>query len=178
MTPRQQALYWREWARLRDMLITRGKCQGQIEDYRHELTRRALGVAKSSKAFTNSDLDKVLARLRAECDPANLEAQLDLQESPERRRAYLLARCDEVCGLMWSRGGDDRLTHEEARQGYIRGTARKVCGHELEACTDAEIAKVLGCLEARLKRLRAQVAERAAAAGWQGGEIDGSGNPF
>lgn len=175
MTPRQSALYWREWARLRDQLQSRGKSLGQVDDYRHELTRRALGVAKSSKHFTNSDLDKVLARIRAECDPANLEAQLAIQESPDRRRAYLLASCDECCSRMWSHGNDSRLVKLEAREGYIRGTARNVCKKELEACSDAELAKVLGCLQARLKRLVAECAESTAAAGYV---PPTDGNPF
>jgi hypothetical protein len=177
VTPRQSALYWREWARLRDVLRARSKSMSQIEDYRHDLTRRALGVAKSSKDFTNADLDKVLARLRAEIDPADLDAQLALQESPDRRRVYLLERCEEVCGAMWSHGADSRLLHLEARQGYIRGTARNVCKKELEDCTDAEIGKVLGCLQARLKRLKAECAERARAAGYVAPQ-EAEPNPF
>lgn len=168
-------LYWREWARLRYMLRSRGKSFTQIDDYRHALTRRALGVEKSSKLFTNSDLDKVLARIRAECAPDNLDEQLKIQESPERRRAYLLERCDEVCGAMWSRGNDSRMLKSEARQGYIRGTARNVCKKDLDDCTDAEIAKVLGCLEARLKRLVAACAEKCREAGYKG---EDEGNPF
>lgn len=166
MTPRQSAMFWSEWGKLRDVLRAKGKSLCQIEDYRHALTRRALGVDKSSKAFTNADLDKVLARIKAEREPANLDAQLALQESPEKRRAYLLARADEVCSLMWSDGGDSRLMRPEQRDGYIRGTARNVINKDLEDCTDAEIGKVIGCLEARLQRLRAEGAERARAAGY------------
>ena len=175
MTPRQSALYWREWSRLRDMLRTRGKSLVQIDDYRHELARRALGVAKSSKVFTNADLDKVLARIRGEVDPANLAAQLDLQESPDRRRAYLLERCDECCSEMWSHGNDSRLMKPEARQGYIRGTARAVIKKELDDCTDVEIGKVLGCLEARRRRLVEECKAKALAAGFK--EED-DGDPF
>jgi hypothetical protein len=180
MTPRQSALYWREWARLRDVLRSKGKPFGQVEDYRHALTRRALGHDKSSKHFTNSDLDKVLARLRAEIDPADLDAQLALQESPDRRRAYLLERCDEVCSQMWSHGNDPRLVKPEARDGYVRGTARNVIKKELEDCTDAELGKVIGCLEARLRRLVADCAERARAAGYvpPAEKVEDGGNPF
>ena len=173
-------MYWAEWSRLRDMLRSRGKSLTQVEDYRHALTRRALGVDKSSKLFTNSDLDKVLARLRAEIDPADLDAQLALQESPDRRRAYILERCDECCAEMWSHGNDSRMMKAEARQGYIRGTARAVIKRELDACTDADLGKVLGCLEARLKRLKAEVAAKIAAA--RGAELvpadEEDGNPF
>lgn len=175
MTSAQNALYWREWARVRDMLRTRGKSVGQSEDYRHELTRRALGVAKSSRDFTNAEFDKVLARLRAEADPANLEAQLAVQESPERRRGFLLQKAEETCYAMWSHGGDTRLMREEARDGYIEGTARRVIGREIAACSDAEIAKVVGCLEARLKRLVARAAERQNS---PAPAAEDSGNPF
>ena len=168
-------MYWAEWARLREVLAAKGKSGTQIEDYRHTITRRALGVDKSSRAFTNADLDKVLARIKAEREPANLDAQLALQESPERRRAYLLARADEVCTLMWNDGGDARLMRSEQREGYIRGTARNVIHKELDDCTDAELGKVIGCLEARLQRLRADCAERARAAA---GAADDDGDPF
>src|SRR4051812_46683499 len=105
MNSRQSAMYWAEWAKLRDVLRGKGKSSVQIEDYRHALTRRALGLDKSSKDFTNADLDKVLARIKAESEPGNLDAQIAIQESPEKRRAYLLDRCDECCHEMWSHGG-------------------------------------------------------------------------
>lgn len=157
MSPRQSAMYWAEWARLRDMLRARGHTVAQVEEYRHNLTRRALGVLKSSKDFTNADFDRVLARLKAESDPANLDAQLSLQDSPDRRRAYLLHRLSECCAELFTVGGDERLREPAAREGYIRGTARNVCKHELEQCTDADLGKVLGCLEARLRRLVAKL---------------------
>lgn len=166
MNPRQNAMYWAEWAKLRDVLRAKGKSLSQIEDYRHELTVRALGAAKSSKKFTNVDLDRVLARIRAEREPGNLDAQLALQESPEKRRAYLLARCDECCSEMWSQGSDTRLIKSDSRARYIAGTARNVIGKEIADCTAEEISKVLGCLEARLRRLLANKPV----------EIDG--NPF
>jgi hypothetical protein len=176
-------MYWAEWGQLRDVLRARGKSGAQIEDYRHALTRRALGAAKSSKSFTNADLDKVLARIKAEREPGNLDAQLALQESPERRRAYLLAKADEVCGRMWSHGGDLRLSSPEAREGYIRSTARNVCHREIADCSDAELGKVIGCLEARLRRLEAEIAERKQAAGYlapvaAAAGADDDGDPF
>ena len=152
-------MYWAEWAKLRDVLREKGKSYQQIEDYRHALTRRAIGADKSSKLFTNRDLDAVLARIKAEREPGNLDAQIALQESPDKRRAFLLTRCDECCGEMFSHGGDLRMAKSEIRAGYIRGTARNVIKKEIDDCTDAEIAKVLGCLEARLVRLKKKCAE-------------------
>ena len=180
MNPRQNAMYWAEWAKLRDALRAKGKSVTQIEHYRHELTVRALGVEKSSKKFTNVDLDKVLARIRAEREPGNLDAQLAIQESPEKRRAYLLARCDECCGEMWSRGNDNRLLKPEMRLRYVAGTARNVIGKELEDCSAEEIAKVLGCLEARLRRLIARGDAKVAAARANPVSVrpQDDGNPF
>lgn len=149
-------MYWGEWARLRDVLVSRGKTHTQVEEHRHALTVRALGVAKSSKAFSNADLDRVLARIRAEREPANLDAQLALEDSPEKRRAYLLDRLDRACWAMYADGGDNRMAQPETRLRYIAGTARNVIGKDPDDCTDAELGKVLGCLEARVARLQAK----------------------
>lgn len=157
-------MYWGEWARLRDVLVAKGKTHAQVEEHRHALTVRALGVPKSSKAFSNSDLDRVLARIRAEREPSNLDAQLALQDSPEKRRAYLLDRLDRACWAMYAEGGDFRMAQPETRSRYVAGTARKVIGKEPADCSDAELGKVLGCLETRAARL---VARRAS-----------EGNPF
>lgn len=159
-------MYWAEWAKLRDVLRAKGKSVTQMEDYRHELT--------------NVDLDKVLARIRAEREPGNLDAQLALQESPEKRRAYLLARCDECCGEMWSSGNDNRLLNPEMRSRYVAGTARNVIGKELVDCSAEEIAKVLGCLEARLRRLIARGDAKVAAARADAVSVrqQADGNPF
>lgn len=172
MNLRQQAMYWAEWGRLRDVLKARGKSWAEIEEHRRKVTRRALGIEKSSKLFTNADLDLVLARIRSELEPDNLDAQLALQENPEKRRDGLLKRCDQCCDRMWSLGCDMRMMHRESRDGYVRGTARNVIGKPLEKCNEVELAKILGCLEARLKRLVERVKERHAAA------ARNSGNPF
>lgn len=170
MNFRQSAMYWAEWGKLRDVLREKGKSSAQIEDYRHALTRRALGIDKSSKVFTNADLDKVLARIKAEREPGDLDAQIAIQESPDKRREFLLDRCDECCSEMFSHGGDLRMRDPRARAGYVAGTARNVIKKEIDDCSAEETAKVLGCLEARLKRLKAE--NGAAAAGLE------ESNPF
>jgi hypothetical protein len=146
MTQRQQSMYWAEWARLRDVLRSRGQSLAQVEEHRHELHRRALGVAKSSKAFTNSDLDKVLARIRAEIDPANLDAQLALQDSPDRRRERLeanLCRLAEACGI---EGGPNGIA------GYFK---RFLNGRPMAALDERDLQKLAGILARRAKRLGA-----------------------
>ncbi len=167
-------MYWAEWSKLRDMLQAKGKSLGQCDDYRHALTRRAIGMDKSSTKFTNVELDRVLARIRAEREPSNLDAQIALQESPEKRRAFLLERCDWCCSVMWSRGNDSRMLKPEARQGYIAGTARNLIKKEIAECSAEEIAKVLGVLEARRVRLETKAAGPVRATV----QAEDDGNPF
>lgn len=57
MSPSQKALYWREWGRVRQACL---KHDLPIPE-RHSLHARALGHDRSSKDFTNDDLDQVLA---------------------------------------------------------------------------------------------------------------------
>jgi hypothetical protein len=66
MTPAQTKRYWREWSRVRKILIELGEFSKEDADaHRHEIHRQALGSDKSSKAFTNRDLDKIFAAFRA-----------------------------------------------------------------------------------------------------------------
>ena len=181
MNPAQSAKYWAEFGKLRDVLRAQGKSSSEIEEHRHALTRRALGVQKSSKHFTNGDLDKVLARIAAEREPSNLDAQLALQDSPEKRRRALLLRCHAACDRMWSHGNDSRMVSEVAQLGYIRGTARNVIKKELDDCTPEDLAKVLGCLIARCTRLEKEVAGQIATARAEAGlqpKISDDENPF
>jgi hypothetical protein len=76
MTPLQIRWYWREWAAVR---------RAQPDADRHALHIAALGVDKSSKRFTNRDLDKVIAEFRAISQPNNINAQVrQLSQSATR----------------------------------------------------------------------------------------------
>ena len=88
MTPRQRALYFREWGRVRATC----RQQGFPVPDRHGLHVKALGLDKSSKDFTNEDLDRVLAEFRAISQPDNLDAQLRQQDMPRRRLLYTIGR--------------------------------------------------------------------------------------
>lgn len=81
MTPLQRSLYWREW-------------QAVLRVYpdadRHELHVQSLGVDKSSNAFTNEDLDKVLATFRAISRPDDFGAQFRQVQQPLTRALYAL----------------------------------------------------------------------------------------
>jgi hypothetical protein len=66
------------------------KTHGLPEPDRHELHREALGEDKSSKAFTNRDLDLVLAEFRGVYDPDNLAPQMGPAEQRRRRMLWLI----------------------------------------------------------------------------------------
>ena len=60
MTPAQKSRYWRDWSKIRKMLVEMGDFSKEDADAeRHEIHRRALGRDKSSKDFTNRDLDAI-----------------------------------------------------------------------------------------------------------------------
>ena len=66
MTAKQKALYWRQWAAVRKVLIDLGGYSAADADAeRGRIAAEALGGEKSSTAFTNRDLDKVLDAFRA-----------------------------------------------------------------------------------------------------------------
>lgn len=61
MTPKQRSLYFRAWSRVKQALTTLGEFSpAEAEAQRHEYHIAALGADKSSNAFTNADLDRVL----------------------------------------------------------------------------------------------------------------------
>jgi hypothetical protein len=78
MTQKQKDLYFVEW--------TRAKKAGQLkESDRHALHIQALGEDKSSKDFSNADLDKVLGAFRAISRPTSLNSQIRQIEQPQTR---------------------------------------------------------------------------------------------
>lgn len=88
MTERQQKWYWREWA------AVKRACEAAYHPVpdRHDLHRQALGEDKSSKEFTNDDLDDVIAEFKAYSEPANLQEQLRLQNGRRLRRIYRIKK--------------------------------------------------------------------------------------
>lgn len=118
------------------------------------LKLRTIGRVCSSKAFSQGDLDAMLAAFQAEIAPGDFNAQMRQQDQPDTRRAALLARCDAACVAMADRScGEYQFSRPETRARYIAGVAKKLCGQWPEACTEAELGKVAGVLEARVKQL-------------------------
>ena len=66
MTANQKALYFRTWSAVRKVLIELGGYSvADADAERSKIAAEALGSAKSSTAFTNTDLDQVLDAFRA-----------------------------------------------------------------------------------------------------------------
>jgi hypothetical protein len=88
MTPKQKAWYWREWQAVR---------KACPDADRHALHTAALGRDKSSKLFTNRDLDQVIAQFRSISDPNGLNAQLRQLDQPRTRLVYSIQEYARAC---------------------------------------------------------------------------------
>lgn len=116
----QMGLYWAEF---NDAWQARLRCGGRPasrEAWRKQLHVRAgcvdrAGQPKSSKAFTNLDLDRFVGVCRAWYKGGDLQAQLDIEEQPIRRA---LAACEVFLAAM--------EVGEEARGAYVAGVYRNL----------------------------------------------------
>lgn len=115
MTSAQTKLYWREWSAAK-------KAGALADPDRYELHEEALGEHKSSKDFTNDDLDKVLAAFRAISKPTDLNAQIHAQQQPRERLLYgisaaaPLAYIERVMEDRFAHTDLDRLSLDELKQ--------------------------------------------------------------
>ena len=151
MTAAQTMLYFREWGRVRDVRKSAGLPCGDIE--RHTLHKRALGVAKSSKDFTNADLDKVLAAMRAITQPGDLTAQLRALDQPELRIHEAHKACLALLTDLGIGAGEDMTRAEWLRQSYLDGIVSRITrGQKLNYSTlsDREANHILHTLQRRL----------------------------
>lgn len=157
MNAAQTAKYFFEWGRAREFFLGRGYSHAEADEQRHALHRKALGRDKSSKEFTNGDLDAVLAAFRAVWDGGNLDAQLDLGEMEARRKSGAIARL----GALAPHAVDQ--AHLGTR--YVQGIADKMFGtHQYQQLTSAQLARLEGVVLRRLKqRLSAERVERLVA---------------
>lgn len=146
MTPAQTAKYFWEWGRAREYYLRKGMSQGEADRQRHVLHAKALGRDKSSKLFTNSDLDKVIAVFRAVWDDANFDAQMRQQDQPDRRAAAVLAQIYAILPYIGVNAG------LETR--YLGGICKRLFGtHSIYHISDAQLYKLFGVLCARVKKL-------------------------
>lgn len=133
MTPKQDALYWREWSKVR---------KAQPDADRHALHVRALGDDKSHKDFSNKEFDQVLAEFRAITAPADVAAQLrQLAQSKTR--------------LIWS-------IRQKAPEAYWTTIAIDRFGtDDLADLSESQLTQLRNTLAARQNSLRKRVAQPA-----------------
>lgn len=156
MTGAQHQKYFWEWGRCRDFYRSKGLSAAQADAKRHELHVKALGRDKSSKSFTNAELDKVLAAFRSIFDASSLDAQMDIQEQPERRRAAMEARIMKA-GRAFLQGNDNSHTEWKIIN-YVGGICAKLSIERRWPMLDEQaMAKVMGIMERRA----AQVARKS-----------------
>lgn len=95
----------------------------------------------SSKAFTNAQLDRVLAKLRSFSAMDNLAAQL----RPEADSAARVARAQNDCraAIVVLTGAGASETH---RENYLADMARRICRCEFSDLNEAQILKLRGVL--------------------------------
>jgi len=147
MTSQQTAMYFAEFGKLREQLRARGWSPTKIEQHRHALTKKALGVDKSSKDFTNAELDKVLAVISAEAAPADFNAQMRIQESPEKRLSLLLNRVRVLSRNVGLKEGLESV--------YVDGIARRMFGvRGYENLPERALQQIEGILRRRLRQLK------------------------
>lgn len=148
MSPAQTNLYWRKWSACKRALAKLGR---PFDDSaRHALHAQALGRPKSSKEFTNRDLDKVLAAFASFAAPSDLRAQMRAQEQPTVRREKLQADCRSIVAqLPKVQAAEEPAAYVES---YLDSVARSVAGVVFADLDERDLSKLLGILRHRLKR--------------------------
>lgn len=171
MTPAQTALYFYQWGLARDWFLAQGLDSKQVDAKRHALHVKALGRDKSSKDFTNADLDKVIAAFKAVHDGGNLDAQLAQLDQPEKRREMLTSRL-MAAGAKFITG--ESKDHVEWKViAYAGGIVTKLGEERRWPIPDLGLlAKVMGIMERRAAQVtnKARAEEKVKA-------VEG-GNPF
>ena len=156
MTPKQESLYWREWAAVRrvDPEADRHALHARAEVRRHGLV--TIGAPQSHKVFDNDDFSGVLALFRSISQPTQIAPQLRHVDEHRRR-------------LIWK---IEQLAPEAYRAVILRD---RFAGKVLADLSDEDLKQMLYTLSARANAQRkiARQPEPALAA------ADGSGNnPF
>lgn len=153
MTPKQESLYWREWAAVR---------AAWPEADRHELHLRALGADKSHKTFTNLEFDKVLAEFRSLSRPADLAAQLR-QLGQAKKRLLWKITVEQVALLTVLMDGASEFDRRAAAEHYIcsvmlarfhTADIQDLSEHRPTPDVDSQLEMLRNTLDARINDLR------------------------
>jgi hypothetical protein len=156
MTPRQLALHWFLWGQVREGLIEDQRmAPARADEFRHVLYRKACGADLSVsgtkwRSITNAQFDKIKAVFLAYIAPADLLAQIEQEEQPDRRKALISANAEQ---LFREVGG--RFEPGLFAPAIDRYLVRRVFGNTAswERLTDQDCAIVVGILYRRKKQL-------------------------
>ena len=130
MTDKQRIYYFR-------MVSDATKAAGisgtkEREDFRRKITVEALGEEKSSKAFTNADVDKVLGVCQAWIRNADLEPQLEKMNQPRKRLIFAverLKRALKILGVANPDGYVEAIWRDKVHDGDWKSGGEEVLGH-------------------------------------------------
>lgn len=155
MNAAQTSLYFYQWGLARDWYTKQGLDPKQADAKRHALHVKALGKDKSSKAFTNDDLDKVIAVFKAVHDGGNLNAQLAQLDQPAQRREALEARLMKAGAVFIT--GENKDHQEWKIIAYAGGIVTNLGFERRWPIPDLGLlGKVMGIMEAQAKRVESK----------------------
>ena len=132
----------------------------------------------SSTEMTNRELDEMLKAFAAVSEPDDLDRQLALLDSPDKRREHLRARCHAALERRVSVGHEHSLGRRDAQVRYLGGTAQRMFGRGLDALGEDELRKLMGAMEAQAARVCAAAAKADRARVATGKRVRAEDRPF
>jgi hypothetical protein len=139
MTPVQMRMYRAEWAKCWKAIVNAdgGRTTNREDDVRAAVTFKAIGRKKSSRDFSNTEFDQVMAVIWSISQADNLSFQLRQIDQPLTR-----AEGSVYCHLMLEAIEID----PHAREAYLGGICRRIFKKELADLRDDEWPTVLAAL--------------------------------
>lgn len=160
MTPAQSKMYWSLIQRLRDFTEAKGLKFG--DEQRHAFHKKALGASKSSKDFTNADLDRIKAHALAILEPDNLAAQIRAQEQRFLRNYEARKECLHLVADLGIGAGCDDDRAAFVRRSYLDGIVKNITRGEhvdYQTLPDRTANHILHTLRNRVRAHRRKLEE-------------------
>lgn len=132
MTKAQTARYWRDWGRVRKVLVELGEfSKSDADEQRKVIQREAIGCDKSSKDLTNADLDKVFEAFSAVLVMVDGPAAPEEISGPRKRLIWAIEQlgldADTLAGIMLQqfKSDEDWRSLDEKRLSFFRMTCAR-----------------------------------------------------
>lgn len=132
MTKAQTARYWRDWGRVRKVLVELGEfSKADADEQRKVIQREAIGCDKSSKDLTNADLDKVFKAFAAVLVMVDGPAASEEISGPRKRLIWAIEQlgldADTLAGIMLQqfKSAEDWRSLDEKRLAFFRMTCAR-----------------------------------------------------